>query len=49
MLGWPPSQPIQKLRMLLEQLCITDLTLNKHRLKEGHWKTLQKLGICLLT
>ena len=48
MAGWPPSQPIQKLHMLLEQLCITDLTLSKRRLNERHYKTLHISGICLL-
>ena len=48
MAGWPPSQPIQKLHMLFEQLCITDLTLTKCRLNERHYKTLQVSGICLL-
>ena len=33
-------QPIQKLHMLLEQLCIIDLTLSKCRLNKGHFKTL---------
>ena len=40
MASWPPPQPIQKLHMLLEQLCITDLTLSKRRLNKGHYKTL---------
>ena len=35
-----PPQPIQKLHMLLEQVCITDLTLSKRRLNKGHYKTL---------
>ena len=45
---WQPSQPIQKLHMLLEQLCVTDLTLSKRRLNERHYKTLHLSGICLL-
>ena len=48
MADWPPPQPIQKLRMLLEQLCIIDLTLSKRQLNKGHYKTLHKSGICLL-
>ena len=46
-IGRPP-QPIQKLRMLLEQLCIIDLTPSKCRLNKGHCKTLHKSGICLI-
>ena len=38
MAGWPPPQPIQKLHMVLEQLCIIDLTLNKNQLNQGHAK-----------
>ena len=40
MASWPPPQPIQKLHMLLEKLCITDLTLIKRRLNNGHYKPL---------
>ena len=36
MAGWPPPQSLQKLCMLLQQLCITDLTHSKRRLNEGH-------------
>ena len=47
MASWLPPQPIQKLRMVLEQLCITDLTFNKRRLNEGIYKTLHKSGMCI--
>ena len=50
----PPSpwlcycpQPIQN-ALILEQLCIINLILNKDRLNKGHYKTLHKSGICLL-
>ena len=35
MVSWPPLQPIERVSMVLELLCITDLTLSKRRLNEG--------------
>ena len=48
MASWPPPQPIQKLHMLLEQVCITDLTLSKRRLNKDHYKTLHIISHLLI-
>ena len=48
MADWPLPQPIERVSIVLEQLCITDLTLSKRRLNEGIYKTLCKWGNCIL-
>ena len=48
MAGWPPPQPIERVSMMLEQLCITNFTFIKRRLTECQYKTLHVSGICLL-